>query len=111
VTERPDWIASASDAAAGISRTERIPFRFAYKHGTLEAGVYLPGEADNQQPHTRDEAYIVVAGSGTLGRDGERSAFGPGDFIFVPAHAEHRFEDYTADLLVWVLFYGPEGGE
>ena len=23
----------------------------------------------------------------------------------------HRFEDFSDDLVVWVLFYGPEGGE
>jgi hypothetical protein len=23
----------------------------------------------------------------------------------------HRFEDFSGDLTVWVLFYGPEGGE
>jgi hypothetical protein len=23
----------------------------------------------------------------------------------------HRFEDFTDDLAVWVIFYGPEGGE
>jgi hypothetical protein len=31
--------------------------------------------------------------------------------LFVPAGAEHRFEDFTDDLTVWVVFYGPEGGE
>ena len=31
--------------------------------------------------------------------------------LFVPAHEEHRFESFTDDLVVWVMFYGPEGGE
>ena len=31
--------------------------------------------------------------------------------IWVPAGAEHRFEDFSDDLAVWVVFYGPEGGE
>ncbi|MEO8540564.1 MAG: cupin domain-containing protein [bacterium] len=111
MSERPNWIQSAGEAAEPIARTEHVPFRYAFKHGTLEAGVYAPGTVDNQTPHSRDEAYIVIAGSGTFVRGEERAAFGPGDFIFVPARVEHRFEDYTADLLVWVLFYGPEGGE
>ena len=34
-----------------------------------------------------------------------------GDLVFAPAHAEHRFEDISADFATWVLFYGPEGGE
>jgi hypothetical protein len=24
---------------------------------------------------------------------------------------EHRFEQFSQDLAVWVMFYGPEGGE
>jgi hypothetical protein len=31
--------------------------------------------------------------------------------LFVPALEEHRFERFTDDLIVWVMFYGPEGGE
>jgi hypothetical protein len=31
--------------------------------------------------------------------------------MFVAAGVEHRFEDFTDDLAVWVMFYGPEGGE
>ena len=38
----------------------------------------------------------------------ERSSFGPGDMLFVPAGVEHRFEDFTDDLTVWVVFHGPE---
>ena len=108
---RPVWIANMEEAAKAIDRSERIPFRFLFKHGSLQAGVYLPGERDDQTPHTRDEAYIVMAGSGTVIVGDERTQFRPGDFIFVPAHAPHRFEEYTPETALWVVFYGPEGGE
>ncbi len=111
MTTRPNWIQDINDVATGIDRAARIPYRVVFSHGTLEAGVYTPGASDPQQPHTRDEAYIVMAGSGTFVNGEERAAFRPGDFIFVPAGAVHRFEEYTPDLAVWVLFYGPEGGE
>ncbi len=111
MSERPEWIQDIHAIAAGIDRGGRIPYRVVFKHGTLEAGVYTPGERDPQQPHTRDEAYIVVSGSGTFVNGEERASFGPGDFIFVPAGRVHRFEEYTPDLVVWVVFYGPEGGE
>ncbi len=29
----------------------------------------------------------------------------------MPAGVVHRFEEFTDDLAVWVVFYGPEGGE
>jgi hypothetical protein len=31
--------------------------------------------------------------------------------LFVGAGVEHRFEEFSDDLAVWVFFYGPEGGE
>jgi mannose-6-phosphate isomerase-like protein (cupin superfamily) len=96
---------------------ERIPgpdgerFATVFRHGSLEVELYAPRGRDFQQPHTRDEAYVVHSGSGTF-FDGEtRLAFGPGDFLFVPAGVEHRFEEFTEDLLLWVVLYGPEGGE
>ncbi|MDQ6830422.1 MAG: cupin domain-containing protein [Gemmatimonadota bacterium] len=82
-----------------------------FKHGTLAVELYAPRGTDPQQPHTRDEAYVVVSGSGTFYIDGERHEFGPGDFLFAAAGAEHRFENFSDDLAVWVLFYGPVGGE
>ena len=87
--------------------------RFAnlFEHGTLQVEIYAPRGADAQKPHRRDEVYVVVTGSGTFLCDGAREAFGPGDFLFVPAGVEHRFEDFTDDLVVWVIFYGPDGGE
>jgi len=81
------------------------------EHGTLDVEIYAPRGTDPQKPHTRDEVYVVVQGRGTF-RNGESVApFGPGDVLFVPARVVHRFEDFTDDLVVWVVFYGPEGGE
>ncbi|MEO8200951.1 MAG: cupin domain-containing protein [Gemmatimonadota bacterium] len=82
-----------------------------YRHGSLAVELYAPRGDDPQQPHTRDEAYVVARGRGTF-FDGERRVtFEPGDFLFVSAGRTHRFEDFSQDLSVWVFFYGPEGGE
>jgi mannose-6-phosphate isomerase-like protein (cupin superfamily) len=80
-------------------------------HGSMEVKIYAPRGTDPQTPHTRDELYVVVSGSGEFVHGPERHPFGPGDVMFVPAGVEHRFEDFTDDLAVWVVFYGPEGGE
>ncbi|PHN07475.1 cupin domain-containing protein [Flavilitoribacter nigricans] len=82
-----------------------------FTHGTLSIEIYQPDKVDLQQPHERDEVYVVIAGSGTFLNGGNRSTFGPGDFLFVPAGVEHRFEDFTEDFCTWVIFYGPKGGE
>jgi mannose-6-phosphate isomerase-like protein (cupin superfamily) len=87
------------------------PFVVAYEHGTLTIELYAPRGVDAQTPHTRDEVYVVVQGEGWFVNGPTRHRFGPGDLLFVPAGALHRFEEFTADLAVWVIFYGPEGGE
>ena len=80
-------------------------------HGSMEVEIYAPRGKDPQTPHCRDELYVVVSGSGGFVNGPDRHQFGPGDVLFVPAGVEHRFEDFTDDLAVWVVFYGPEGGE
>ena len=99
---------------AGVTRlptAEGKRFVEMYRHGTLTVEIYAPRGSDPQNPHTRDEVYVVVAGSGMFYDGKERRPFKAGDLIFVPAHVEHRFERFTDDLVVWVMFYGPEGGE
>lgn len=82
-----------------------------FEHGTLDVEFYAPRGHDPQGPHTRDEVYVVVGGSGTFWDGESRRPFKAGDLLFVAAGRPHRFEDFTDDLAVWVIFYGPEGGE
>lgn len=82
-----------------------------FTHETLAVEYYAPRGSDPQKPHTRDEVYVVVSGSGTFQRAGEEVPFGVGDVLFVAAHEEHRFTHFTDDFATWVFFYGPEGGE
>ncbi len=86
-------------------------YEVVFEHGTLEVGIYAPVGVDHHSPHTRDEAYVIIAGTGTFVSDRGRQSFGPGDFLFAPAGVAHRFEQFSSDLAMWVLFYGPEGGE
>lgn len=82
-----------------------------FEHGSLLVKFYSPKGKDGQVPHTRDELYFVAQGSGTFLNGEERHAFAAGDILFVPAGVPHRFEAFTEDFAVWVMFYGPEGGE
>jgi mannose-6-phosphate isomerase-like protein (cupin superfamily) len=90
---------------------EGKPFVVAYEHATLSVELYAPHGVDPQTPHLRDEVYVVVRGEGWFVVGLERQRFGPGDLLFVAAGVEHRFEEFSDDLAVWVIFYGPEGGE
>ena len=82
-----------------------------FEHGTLQLKVYAPRGTDPQQPHTRDELYFVARGGGEFVSNGERIPFVAGDTLFVAAGHTHRFENFSADFVVWVVFYGAEGGE
>ena len=82
-----------------------------FRHGTLEAELYAPQGNDPQQPHTRDEVYVVISGHGQFDNGGEVQRFEAGDMLFVPAGRAHRFTAFSEDFSTWVLFYGPQGGE
>ena len=100
-----------AEAMTLLPTPEGKRFATVLEHGTLAIEIYAPRDVDPQQPHTRDEAYVVVQGSGEFINGESRRPFGAGDFLFVPATVEHRFVNFTDDLIVWVIFYGPEGGE
>lgn len=86
-------------------------FTTIFEHGSLLVEIYAPRETDPQKPHTRDELYFVAAGRGEYVCGETRHPFGPTDLLFAAAGVSHRFENFTDDLSVWVIFYGPEGGE
>jgi len=100
-----------SQGLARLPGPEGERFVELFQHGTLSVELYAPRGDDPQTPHTRDEVYVVVQGSGYFRNGSERHRFGEGDVLFVPADVLHRFEEFSGDLAVWVFFYGPEGGE
>ncbi len=102
---------SLTEALAKLPGPNGVRFASVLTHGSLLVEIYAPRGNDIQTQHSRDELYLVIRGVGNFFIDGRRSHFGPGDVLFVPAGAEHRFENFSDDLVVWVVFYGPEGGE
>jgi mannose-6-phosphate isomerase-like protein (cupin superfamily) len=73
----------------------------------MEIGVYVlvAPEPDRQQPHDRDEVYVVLDGRGTLQIEDDEVDMKEGDAVFVPAGADHRFIGYEG-LSVLVIFAG-----
>ncbi|HJZ92779.1 MAG TPA: cupin domain-containing protein [Gemmataceae bacterium] len=101
-------LADAQEAIAGSAGERSVGV---LQHGTLDVKLGTPARPNEQTPHEQDEVYIVVRGRGVLFHDGKRDPIGPGDLLFVAAATEHRFEDFSDDLLVWRVFYGPKGGD
>jgi len=98
-------------AIAALPAAPYEQYMIVFRHGTLETGIYAPRGVDDQSPHSRDEVYVVVKGSGIFVCGKARKLFSPGELLFVPAGTVHRFEGFSDDLTVWVMFYGPPGGE
>lgn len=80
---------------------------------TMSLGTYsIPvGGLDDQRPHAEDEIYLVTAGRGRFTCSGETVAVAPGDVVFVPAGATHRFHDLEDDLCLLVVFAPPYSGD
>jgi mannose-6-phosphate isomerase-like protein (cupin superfamily) len=102
------------EAAAALARLPQPDGRRyveVFRHGSLSVEMYAPRGHDPQQPHARDEIYVVVAGTGEFVCGASRTRFAAGDLLFVAAGAAHRFEAFSDDFAAWVMFYGPDGGE
>lgn len=98
--------AAAAVRLAGLPE----PFVVLFERGDVSVELYAPRGEDAQKPHSRDEIYIVAAGSGTFRRENDVVAFRAGDFLFVAAGVPHRFETFSGDFRTWVIFFGPDGG-
>ncbi len=70
----------------------------------IEAGIIRlhAGENDTQGPHSVDEVYYVIEGSGFIQLNGKDHEIRQGTSILVPAKANHKFHGNKQDL---VIFY------
>jgi len=83
----------------------------AFEHGTMSLLLFAPKHQDYQTPHSQDELYVVMRGSGTFLLEEQPIEIEAGDVLFVPARRAHHFVRFTDDLLLWVVFWGPRHGE
>jgi mannose-6-phosphate isomerase-like protein (cupin superfamily) len=95
---------TVTDAISRVPTADGKQFATIFEHGTLLVEIYAPRGVDPQQPHTRDEVYLVAAGSGEYVCGDTRTAFSTTDLLFAAAGVEHRFENFTDDLVVWGVF-------
>ncbi len=80
----------------------------AFRDGDLETRLYAPKGHDPQTPHDRDELYIVASGAGQFRVEDRLASCKTGDLLFAAAHVVHRFEEFSSDFAVWVIFYGAQ---
>lgn len=96
---------TVNNALARLAKENQLYTKI-FERGVLTLEMYKPQKHDPQQPHEEDEIYVVISGSGYFVLGECRNRFEPGEVIFVPAGAVHRFEDFTEDFVTWVIFFG-----
>jgi mannose-6-phosphate isomerase-like protein (cupin superfamily) len=96
---------SVQEAVDALRTREGKTFIELFRRNGLSVEIYQPEGQDLQTPHQQDELYIIISGNGLFQDGDERYPFGPGDLIFVPAHREHRFLDFSDDFKTWVIFF------
>ena len=69
---------TVQELAERLPTPEGMRFVVGLERGELSIELYRPQGHDPQQPHTRDEAYVVVEGRGEFVMGDERVPFGPG---------------------------------
>jgi mannose-6-phosphate isomerase-like protein (cupin superfamily) len=91
--------------AARARLSDKGGYEIVHESEGIEIGVYVlvAPEPDRQQPHADDEVYVVLDGRGTLEVEGAPVELHPGNAVFVPAGADHRFTGYE-ELSVLVVF-------
>ncbi len=80
-----------------------------FRANRLSVGLYVleAGATDPQTPHTEDEIYFIVSGSGTIQVAGEDRPVSAGSVIYVDEQVDHRFHSITEELKVIVVFAPP----
>ena len=61
-----------------------VPFAEVFRHGSRQIELYKPEGVDRQMPHTPDEVYVGIHGSGHVVNGAPARPFEAGEGRFVP---------------------------
>ncbi len=92
------------DEASKLLTKDNNKFVEVMEGDKMTVEYYAPKISDEQQPHNKNELYIIASGNSGFYRNGEMIDCSKGDVIFVPAHMEHRFINFSYDFATWVIF-------
>jgi hypothetical protein len=102
----PPLLVSLNEAVQKLSDEKQKEFINLAQFADLEIEYYQPNQIDKQNPHLKDEVYIISSGNAEFYTNQETVSVTKGDILYVKAGDEHRFINFTHDFATWVLFYG-----
>jgi mannose-6-phosphate isomerase-like protein (cupin superfamily) len=106
MTNATGYIATQSEWARRLAATREPHWLVAFESTGCLIEYWTPRVPDTQEPHDRDEVYVITAGQADFAMDGSVRSVTAGDLIFVPAWTPHRFVGFSADVAMWVVFFG-----
>ncbi|MFW6383816.1 MAG: cupin domain-containing protein [Halodesulfurarchaeum sp.] len=75
---------------------------------TVEVGRYKEGTSEPKNPHTGDEIYYVIEGSGMARVGDDTFGVSAGDVVHVEAGNEHDFFNIEETMRVLIVLAGKE---
>lgn len=75
---------------------------------TVEVGRYATGTSEPKNPHTGDEIYYIISGSGMARAGDETYSVEAGDVVFVEAGLEHDFFNIDEEITTLIVLAGKE---
>jgi mannose-6-phosphate isomerase-like protein (cupin superfamily) len=103
------YVATQSEWARRVGSTKDRDWLVAFETAGCLIEYWAPRIPDTQDPHDRDEVYVIISGQADFYMDDHVRSVTVGDLIFVPARVPHRFRGFSADLAMWVIFFGQPG--
>src|SRR5687768_3069118 len=101
------YIGTKNEWAQRLAAVHKPDWLVAFDNTDCLVEYWAPRVPDTQEPHDRDEVYVIIEGDADFDMNGQLRSVTAGDLIFVPAGMRHRFVRFSADLAMWVVFFGP----
>ncbi|HEY1249380.1 MAG TPA: cupin domain-containing protein [Nitrososphaera sp.] len=106
--KKDSYIINLEKVLADLDATDNEYFQDIFKSKGLEVGILRlrKGETDTQEPHSVDEVYFIIEGTGHIEIEDTMKQINPADLIFVPAKVHHRFVLGDSEDLIVLYFFG-----
>lgn len=102
--ECPEFIAGDDSILRELLHPDKAGLNLRY---SLAHAVVRPGVTTRLHRLSTSEVYYILEGEGVMHIDGERSAVGPGDAVYIPPGAKQQIRNPGSRDLVFICIVDP----